>query len=125
MSIFNQFRNHQYLNLETRRKNGASVKTPVWFAQDDDALHIWTEADSGKAKRIRNFANVNIAPCRGDGALLGEWQPALATEDKSAQAVARVRGLFSKKYGVLFTLFALMGKMRRAQHTTIAIKSAE
>ena len=48
------FTSQQYLNLETFRKNGAAVKTPVWFVQDGDATFVRTLANSGKVKRIRN-----------------------------------------------------------------------
>jgi len=48
------FTSQQYLNLETFRKNGAAVKTPVWFVQDGDAIFVRTLANSGKVKRIRN-----------------------------------------------------------------------
>lgn len=116
------FENQQYLNLETFRKNGQGVKTPVWFAREGEALYIWTQADSGKAKRARNVANVNIAPCKPDGALLGEWHPATVHRDDSPEAVNRVRSLFVKKYGLLFHAFALMGKLRKAQYTTLKIK---
>lgn len=34
MSI-EQFNSHQYLNLETFRKDGWGVKTPVWFVRED------------------------------------------------------------------------------------------
>ena len=62
-----QFQKQQYLNIETFRKSGQGVKTPVWFAQDGDSLYVWTQADSGKAKRIRNNGDVNIAPCTASG----------------------------------------------------------
>ncbi len=119
--MLESFENQQYLNLETFRKNGQGVKTPVWFAREGDSLYIWTQADSGKAKRARNIANVNIAPCKADGALLGDWHPATVRRDDSPEAVKKVRGLFVKKYGLLFHAFALMGKLRRAQYTTLEI----
>lgn len=121
---FPTFQNQQYLNLETFRKNGQGIKTPVWFAQEDNALYIWTQADSGKAKRIRREApvSVNIAPCKPDGSLLGEWVPAQASRDDSAAAVAHVRKLMVKKYGLMFHAFALRGKLRKAQYTTLKIE---
>lgn len=119
--MLEQFDNQQYLNLETFRKNGQGVKTPVWFARDGDSLYVWTQADSGKAKRARNISNVNIAPCKADGALLGDWHPATIRRDDSPEAVKKVRGLFVKKYGLMFYAFALMGAFRRAQYTTLEI----
>ena len=120
---FPTFQSHQYINLETFRKNGQGVKTPVWFAQEGDALYIWTQANSGKAKRIRRETpvSVNIAPCKADGSLLGEWVPARASRDDSPEAVEYVRKLMVKKYGLMFRAFALMGKSSRAPYTTLKI----
>ncbi|MEJ5225301.1 MAG: PPOX class F420-dependent oxidoreductase [Anaerolineales bacterium] len=121
MSNLNQFQNQQYLNLETFRKSGVGVKTPVWFAQEGDTLWVWTQFDAGKAKRVRNNGRVNIAPCKADGALLGDWVPATAQADSSPEAVNHVRQLFQKKYGLMFALFGLMGALRRAKYTAIKI----
>ncbi len=117
------FQSHQYLNLETFRKNGQGIKTPVWFAQEADALYVWTQADSGKAKRIRREApvSVNIAPCKADGSLLGDWMPAHAIRDDSPEAVEHVRKLMVAKYGLMFHAFALMGKLSKARYTTLKI----
>lgn len=122
---FPTFQNQEYLNLETFRKNGQGIKTPVWFAKDGDALYVWTQADSGKAKRIRRETpvNVNIAPCKPDGSLLGEWVPARASRDDSPEAVEHVRKLMVQKYGLMFHAFALMGKLRKAEYTTLKIQS--
>jgi uncharacterized protein len=121
---FPGFQNQQYLNLETFRKNGQGVRTPVWFVQDGEVLYVWTQADSGKAKRVRRDSpvSVNIAPCRGDGHLLGDWVPASASRDDSLEAVEHVRKLMIQKYGLLFHAFALMGKLRKATYTTLKIR---
>lgn len=116
-----QFDNQQYLNLETFRKNGQGVKTPVWFAREGNSLYVWTQADSGKAKRARNIARVNIAPCKADGTLLGDWHSAAVRRDDSPEAVKKVRGLFVKKYGLMFYAFALLGALRKARYTTLEI----
>lgn len=120
---FPTFQNQQYLSIETFRKNGQGIKTPVWFAQQADALYIWTEASSGKAKRVRNNSAVKIAPSRADGTALGEWLPARASRDDSPEAVAAVRKLMIKKYGVMFHAFALMGKLRKSKYTTLKIEA--
>jgi PPOX class probable F420-dependent enzyme len=119
---FPTFQNQQYLSIETFRKNGQGVKTPVWFVQDGEVLYIWTQTDSGKAKRVRNVSRVNIAPSRGDGAPLGDWVPASASRDDTPETVEHVRKLMSKKYGFLFHAFALMGKLRKAAYTTLKIR---
>jgi len=48
------FANQQYLNLETCRKNGQAVRTPVWFVQDGDVLNLYSLAGAEKVKRVRN-----------------------------------------------------------------------
>ncbi len=115
------FEQRQYLNLETFRKNGDGVKTPVWFARDGDALIVWTQADSGKAKRIRKNGRARVAPSTASGETLGEWQDAQAKADDSEQALKRAIALFKKKYGLMFSAFATMGKLRKAKYTTIRI----
>jgi uncharacterized protein len=80
MSFF-QFAGQQYLNLETFKKSGIGVKTPVWFAQDPAteldsngaSLYVYTIGASGKIKRIRNNSKVAIAPCDVRGGLNGDW----------------------------------------------------
>ena len=120
-----RFEKQQYLSIETFRKNGNGVKTPVWFAQDGEKLFIWTESTSGKAKRVRNNGKVNIVPSRGDGAPLGDWLPASAGYDDSPTAQQHVRELMVKKYGLMFHLFGLLGKLRKVQYTTLQVRLVE
>jgi len=65
-SSFDVFQRNKYLNLESFRKNGQGVRTPVWFAGDPvsgtpQKLYVYSEADSGKAKRIRRNSRIRIA----------------------------------------------------------------
>ena len=41
-----QFVGQKYISLETFKKNGQGVKTPVWFVLHEHALYAYTEADS-------------------------------------------------------------------------------
>ena len=122
MDPFAAFHKQQYLNLETFRKNGLGVKTPVWFVQDGDTLYVRTIAGSGKVKRIRNNGQVNIAPCKVDGALLGNWQSARAGEVKDAGVDRKVDRLLDKKYGLLKKMFALSSSMKGLKYTVLEIK---
>ena len=49
-----QFANQQFINVETFRKNGQGVQTPVWFVEDKGTLYVRTVENSFKVKRIRN-----------------------------------------------------------------------
>ena len=124
--IFKSFEKQNYLNLETFRKNGQGVKTPVWFAREGEALYVWTQRGTGKAKRVRNNGNVNIAPATVSGELLGEWVPAHATADESPEAVKHVKALMSKKYGLMFYFLGFIARMRGGSaYTAIQIQSQQ
>jgi uncharacterized protein len=122
MSNLKQFEKQQYLNLETFRKDGQGVKTPVWFAQEGDLLYVWTEATSGKAKRIRRSANIKIVPSKGDGTPVGAWVAASARELPDAPTLKKVDAMFIKKYGIQKHLFGLLGRLRKAQYTVIEVQ---
>ncbi len=126
MADLTQFHNEEFLSLETFRKSGVGVKTPVWFAQDGDSLHIWTMADSGKVKRIRNNPQVNIAPCTRFGKITGEWVDAQATIDRSPEALQHVETLLRKKIGFFFALFQFIDGVRdrRKGSSRVCIKVA-
>lgn len=115
-------KNHAYINLETFRKNGEGMKTPVWFVLDGDLIYVRTIANSGKVKRVRNNGRVNIAPCKMDGALLGSWIPAEAREvPPSSEVHARVARLLNKKYGLQAAFFSLTSLFNRKEYTVLEI----
>jgi hypothetical protein len=95
----------KYLNLETYRKSGKGVRTPVWFAAApaDTAtanipkLYVYTTADSGKAKRIRQNSVVKIAPCDARGNVTGQWIDARA-EIVGSEEFVRGMQLINRKY---------------------------
>jgi len=118
-----QFKDQKFINLETFRKSGVGVKTPVWFEEEGDAFYVWTEANSWKAKRIRNNDGaVKITPSTASGEPVGEWVDAHATADASPKALKHVTKLLKKKYGLAFNGFQTMGKLRKAKYTAIKIK---
>jgi PPOX class probable F420-dependent enzyme len=118
-----QFEKQQYLSIETFRKNGLGVKTPVWFVQEGDVLFVWTDAGSGKAKRIRNNGTVKVAPSTGSGTPVGEWLHAHAAVDESPETISHLETLMKKKYGIMFNIFGFLGRMRKgSEHTAVKIQ---
>jgi len=126
---FEQLKGHEFLSLETFRKSGVGVKTPVWFAQEGDALYVWTLSDSGKVKRIRNNPRVNIAPCKRLGEVTGEWIAARASVDASEAAVRHVVTLLRRKLGFQFAVFrmveGLIARLRGKRRVSIKISLEE
>ena len=120
MDPLKTFIDQQYMNLETYRKSGEGVRTPVWFVVVNDELCFTTEAGSAKVKRMRRNPVVSVAPCKVDGTPLGTWVSAEARFVDEAEAERVNRGL-KKKYGLMKTLFDLMGS-RKSRPTTLAIQ---
>jgi len=122
MSALEQFKRQQYLNLETFRKNGEGMKTPVWFVQDGETLYVSTVANSGKVKRIRNNGRVNVAACKMNGKVSGTWTPAQAREVNDPDLTAKVNGLLDKKYGLMKKMFDNQRASKGTQDTFLEIK---
>ncbi len=118
-----QFDGKSFLNLETFRRNGQGVKTPVWFTQDGATIYVRTVANSGKVKRVRNNAAVRIVPCDAGGTPSGEWVAAKAVEVTDEATAKRVAALLEKKYGVVqVRLFAALTALRREKYTVLKIE---
>ena len=115
-----QLRDEKYISLETFKKNGQSVKTPVWFVLNNGALYVYTEADSWKVKRIRNNPRVRVAKCNMKGNVKGEWMDARATTIDGDERWAADK-LLDKKY-FLKKLFNLATKLNRHQRAMIKIE---
>jgi PPOX class probable F420-dependent enzyme len=128
---FAAFAGHKYLSLETFRKNGEGVKTPVWFVTDpaanldssDAKLYVYTTGDSGKVKRIRNDSRVRVAPCNARGSLLGEWADARAGIVTGADADHGMQ-LLNRKYAPWKQLLDLFARFRPRPRTVFLIRPA-
>ena len=105
-----------YISLETYRRSGQPVATPVWFTIDHNnkVIYVITRTETGKIKRLRNNSNVRIVPCGMRGQPKGEWlngratfatqeqqQIALKQRNKKYGLKARLSGLFSSNKGDL------------------------
>jgi len=125
------FAGQKYLNLETFKKNGDGVKTPVWFAADPSAslassgakIYAYTIGVSGKVKRVRNNPRVKIAPCSMSGKVLGEWVEARA-EIISGEEAVRGMQLLNKKYFPWKQLLAVFAFFSRRERIVFAIRPA-
>ncbi len=115
------FQNQKYLNLETFRRDGRGVKTPVWFVlREIGAFYVYTEAASWKVKRLRRNPRVRIAPCDMRGNVTGEWQAATATLVSGDEEQAANR-LLDQKY-FLKKIFNLLTKLNRHKRVMIKIE---
>lgn len=122
-ATFSILNGQQYMNLTTFRKSGKAIVTTVWFAQEGDTLFVFTTADAGKAKRIRNSGRVQVAPSDRAGKPLGPAVDAHARLLNAAEG-AHADVLLSKKYGLMKRLIGAIHLLRRDRNVYIAITPA-
>ena len=120
--VLRPFTGKKYLNLESYRRDGRAVRTPLWFVEMNDRLWISTPDDAGKIKRIRRNARVRIALCDIRGRVEGDWIEAEARFAQPEEA-ERVHRLLVRKYGLAKRLIDLGTWLRRRGHVIIGIEA--
>ena len=98
-----QFLDQKYINLETYKKDGTSVRTPVWFVIDNDLIYVITRDSTGKVKRLRNNQDVRIVLCSFKGEPKSEWIKGKA-ENITGDEANKIIKLRKKKYGMFARL---------------------
>ena len=119
---------YKYISLGTLKKDGAVVRTPVWFvgvahSTSGSELIVTTESNSWKVKRIRNFPDVEIAECDMRGRIKGKAISVVAQIVDPATENGLV-ALFHKKYGLMFRIMSLPGRKAR-QRVFIRIRQPQ
>jgi PPOX class probable F420-dependent enzyme len=120
-----QFANQNYLNLETFRRNGTSVKTPVWFVQDDGKVYVRTASNAGKVKRVRNNGLVKVMPCGQAGEPIGTWVAGQAREVTDPATFSLIRRLLVEKYGDMVAMFEARTRASGLEYTALVIDLGE
>jgi hypothetical protein len=88
------------ISLETRKRDGSWVATPVSLVEDGGRAFFKSFDPSGKAKRLRNFPGVRVASCTSSGRVTGPRVAGRATLLTGAEA-DRARRLLARKHPVL------------------------
>lgn len=122
----NPFTTQPYLCLETYRKNGQAMQTPVWFAREGDKIYIRTVAESGKVKRLRANPSARLAVCDRVGNVTGPWIAATGREVRNdPQVYARVDQLLDEKYGDIKRQLAAQAAAEGRVYTILEIRLDE
>ena len=114
------FAHQKYLNLETYRKTGEPVATPVWFAEEHGTFYIYSLAHAGKVKRICRNPKVRIVPCDAGGHPKGAWIEARA-RILDARGAARGHALLNQKYGWMKRIGDAFSTLSRRPRVVIAL----
>jgi uncharacterized protein len=102
--------------LETRKRDGSWVGTPVNPLVEDDHVFFRTWSTSGKAKRLRNFAEVRMAPSTFRGRPTGDVLEGRAESLEGAEAL-RAGLLIDRKYPLIHKLGVRLLHRLRGLHT--------
>jgi uncharacterized protein len=104
----------RFVTITTFKRDGTAVATPVWCTGALGSLLVYTEADSGKVKRIRHDPHVTVAPCSFRGTPRG---PAVEADATIVDDVEEVAALLTRKYGWMWRgynlLMAAVQRIRR------------
>ena len=104
-----QFLDQKYINLETYKKDGTPIRTPVWFVIDNDLIYVITRESTGKVKRLKNNHDVRIVLCSFQGEPKNEWIKGKA-EKITGEKADMIINLRKKKYGISARLVGLLRK---------------
>jgi PPOX class probable F420-dependent enzyme len=113
-----QFIEQKYINLETYKKDGTPIRTPVWFVIDNDLIYVITMESTGKVKRLKNNQEVRIVSCSFKGKPKNGWVKAKAEKITGEEADKAIK-LRKKKYGMSARLVSLF---RKGNLTVYSIK---
>jgi uncharacterized protein len=115
------FVGQRYLTLESFKRDGTPVQTPVWFAEEHGVLYVYTLANAGKVKRIRRNPHIRLAPCTMRGTVIGPWVEAEATI-VDATTAAHGHALLRQKYGWMKRMGDLFSRLLHRERVVIAIR---
>ena len=116
----------RYVSLATFRRDGAEVRTPIWFAIAGECLWVVTGGDSGKVKRLRRDPHVRVAPCDVRGIVHGPWREGTARIAQDPREIADAHAMLRAKYGWQVTLLdffsRLSGRAKRRVWLEVGLK---
>ncbi len=126
METFEHLRRAHTVLLSTRRRDGSTVDTPVNLVVDEEGKgYFRTWATSGKARRLRNFPGVRVAPCSFTGRPQGSDQPAVASL-LSGPDIELARRLLARRFPVLHgRLVPLVHRLMRYETAYYRLRPAE
>jgi len=115
------FVGEKVISLETYRRNGEPVRTPVWFLEEGGVIYVHTDDSTGKVKRIRRNPRVRIAPSHFRGKPKADYIEARAELETNPEIVEKYRSRIYKKYGIQGTLTTFMQRFSRSKAKDIII----
>jgi uncharacterized protein len=120
-AAMSRFENENVISLETYRRNGEPVRTPVWFLKENGILIVHTGGSSGKIKRIRRNPKVRIAPSTFRGEPKADYVDARAELQTDPETVNKYYKLVYKKYGLMGSFSKFIQRFSRSKAEDVII----
>ncbi|MDG6105851.1 PPOX class F420-dependent oxidoreductase [Dactylosporangium aurantiacum] len=114
----------RFVSLTTFKRDGSAVATPVWVAQDGDALVVTTPADSWKVKRLRRNPRVLLVPCGRTGKVRDGDRPVpgTATIITDPAVMRRMMRLVRRKYGLEYRVLQLVERVAGGRRDRVMLR---
>ena len=116
-----RFSDEKVISLETYRRSGEPVRTPVWFLEENGLLYVHTDDSTGKVKRMGRNPKVRVAPSHFRGKPKAEYIDARAQLERSPEIVERYHSRIYKKYGLQAILTRFLQRFSRSKAKDIII----
>jgi len=111
----------QFVSLTTFRRDGTPVPTPVWIAQDGDALVVTTPAGTGKVKRLRHDPRVELRTCNRRGTVPDGAVPTSGVAEVLAPQPRHPEAL-RRKYGVQYRIGTVVERLVRGRRERVILR---
>ena len=113
----------EFVLLTTFRKTGDPVRTPVWIVPGDGRLLVTTGGTSGKVKRLRHTARIELNPCNARGAVRAGagTVTAQALVRSDTETLAVLDAALLTKYGLKYRAIRASQRLRRSTSESVAL----
>lgn len=114
----------RYVLLTTFRRSGVGVPTPFGALHRDGKLYCFTDARSGKVKRIRREPRVEVAPCTQRGAPLApavSGRARILEGAEAAEIASAFDELWTRQFGIMWRVGKAIERLRRMERAAIEI----
>ncbi|HEX6467550.1 MAG TPA: PPOX class F420-dependent oxidoreductase [Streptosporangiaceae bacterium] len=115
-AILERFEKQSTVLLTTFKRDGTPVRTPVSIVVRDGLAYFRTWDTAGKAKRLRNNPEIEVAPSTFRGEPTGPAVRGVARLLDAAEAKP-IRRLFARKYPLLQRFLVPLGHKIMRVHT--------
>lgn len=122
MNTLTQLGNPKYIALETYKKSGEAVSTPVWVTEEAGKFYVITEGSSWKVKRIRNNPRVRVAQSDSRGKVQSDWVAGTARVLTDPTAVSQQGKRLAAKYGLFYHIFMFFMNLTQRKRTSVVIE---